>query len=179
MAEVTYFVALPFIAAEDGVAAGEPTECFNPTAVVMRAEALSRKPGHIGAVAFSRTGDPATGDFGDAKIIKKFGEVPDDLSTLYERRLVADDEETATARYIASNVSTQLTLKTLFEIIATMADDPDKYRSDVRKKLLELADTMPLAPMPATREKKVRGFVKETVGNLLINQQLVIDHRFA
>jgi hypothetical protein len=33
-------------------------------------------------VAFSGTGDPATGDFGDAKIIKKFGEVPDDLSTL-------------------------------------------------------------------------------------------------
>jgi hypothetical protein len=82
LAEVTYFVALPFVAADDGVAAGEPTECFNPAAVVMRAEALSRKPGHIGAVAFSRTGDPATGDFGDAKIIKKFGEVPDDLSAL-------------------------------------------------------------------------------------------------
>jgi phosphoenolpyruvate-protein kinase (PTS system EI component) len=47
------------------------------------------------------------------------------------------------------------------------------------KAVVELADTMPLAPMPATREKKVRGFVKETVGNLLINQQLVIDHRFA
>src|ERR1700676_3772792 len=31
----------------------------------VRAKALSRKPGHIGAVAFSRTGDPATGDFGD------------------------------------------------------------------------------------------------------------------
>jgi hypothetical protein len=63
MAEVTYFVALPFVAADDGVAAGEPTECFNPVAVAMRAEALSRKPGHVGAVAFSRTGDPATGDF--------------------------------------------------------------------------------------------------------------------
>ena len=36
----------------------------------------------VGAVAFSRTGDPATGDFTDAKLIKKFGEVPDDLSTL-------------------------------------------------------------------------------------------------
>ena len=58
MTEVTYFVALPFVAADDGVAAGEPTECFNPVAVVMRAEALS------------------------AKVIKKFGEVPDDLSTL-------------------------------------------------------------------------------------------------
>jgi hypothetical protein len=51
-------------------------------AVVMRAEALSRKPEHVGAVAFSRTADPATGDFGDAKVIKKFGEVPEDLSTL-------------------------------------------------------------------------------------------------
>jgi hypothetical protein len=40
----------------------EPTECFNPIAVLMRAEALSRKEGHVGAVAFSRTGDPATGD---------------------------------------------------------------------------------------------------------------------
>jgi hypothetical protein len=48
------------------VAAGEPTECFNPVAVAMRAEALSRKEGHVGAVAFSRTGDPATGDFSDA-----------------------------------------------------------------------------------------------------------------
>jgi hypothetical protein len=41
MAEVTYYVALPFAASDDGVAAGEPTECFNPVAVVMRAEALS------------------------------------------------------------------------------------------------------------------------------------------
>jgi hypothetical protein len=82
MTEVTYYVALPFIAAEDGIAAGEPIECVNPVAVVMRAEALSRKEGHVGAVAFSRTGDPATGEFKDAKVIKKFGEVPKDLGTL-------------------------------------------------------------------------------------------------
>jgi hypothetical protein len=82
MSEVTYFVALPFVATDDGIAAGEPTECFNPSAVLMRAEALSRKKGHVGAIAFSRTGDPATGDFGDAKVLKKFGDVPDDLSTL-------------------------------------------------------------------------------------------------
>ena len=49
MAEVTYYVALPFVAADDGIAAGEPTECFNPNAAVMRAEALSRKEGHVGA----------------------------------------------------------------------------------------------------------------------------------
>jgi hypothetical protein len=82
MSEVTYYVALPFMIADDGVAPGEPVECFNSNAAVMRADALSRKESHVGAVAFSRTGDPATGDFGDAKVIKKFGDVPDDLSAL-------------------------------------------------------------------------------------------------
>jgi hypothetical protein len=46
----------------------------------MRAEALSRKEGYVGAVAFS--GDPATGDFSDATVIRKFGDMPDDLSAL-------------------------------------------------------------------------------------------------
>ena len=36
MAEVTYYVALPFVVAADGIAAGEPMECFNPNAAVMR-----------------------------------------------------------------------------------------------------------------------------------------------
>jgi hypothetical protein len=30
----------------------------------------------------ARTGDPATGDFIDAKVIRKFADVPDDLSAL-------------------------------------------------------------------------------------------------
>jgi hypothetical protein len=55
--------------------------------------------------------------------------------------------------------------------MAMTTDDPDGYRSTIREQLLEIADTMPLAPMAAAREKKVRAFVKETVGNLLINQR--------
>jgi len=82
MSEVTYYVALPFVPSDDGIAPGEATECPSANAAVMRAEALSRKPGCAGAVAFSRTGDPATGDFGVAKLIRKFGDVPDDLSAL-------------------------------------------------------------------------------------------------
>jgi len=31
MSEVTYYVALPFVLADDGLAAGEAVECFNPT----------------------------------------------------------------------------------------------------------------------------------------------------
>ena len=82
MAEVTYYVALPFVATDDGIAPGLPVECASASAAVMRAEVLSRKQGHIGALAFSRSGDPATGEFGDAKVIRKFGDVPADLSEL-------------------------------------------------------------------------------------------------
>jgi hypothetical protein len=39
---------------------------------------------------------------------------------------MAEDEETATARCIASNISTELILKTIIEIISTMSDDSDK-----------------------------------------------------
>jgi len=84
---------------------------------------------------------------------------------------MAEDEETATARYIAGNVATQLMLKALFELIGTMMQDPDGYRSAIREQLLEAAGTMPLARMAAPRERKVRAFVKETVGDLLINQR--------
>lgn len=45
-----------------------------------RAGALSRKSGHAGAVAFSRSREPATGDFIDAKLIRKFDDMPEDLS---------------------------------------------------------------------------------------------------
>jgi hypothetical protein len=33
-------------------------------------------------VAVSGTGDPATGDFSDATVLRKFGDVPGDLSAL-------------------------------------------------------------------------------------------------
>jgi hypothetical protein len=36
----------------------------------------------VSSIAFSRTGDPATGEFGEAKLIRNFGDVPEDLSTL-------------------------------------------------------------------------------------------------
>jgi hypothetical protein len=35
-----------------------------------------------GAIAFARTGDPALGEFKDAEILAKFGDVPEDLSEL-------------------------------------------------------------------------------------------------
>lgn len=80
MADVTYYVAMPFLMGDDGPTLGEAMECTSANAAVMRAETLARKPEHVGAVAFSRTGDPMLGDFNDAVLIRKFGDVPSDLS---------------------------------------------------------------------------------------------------
>ena len=83
MASITYYVALPFMRDESGeMIAGNAEECQSATTALRRAELMSRIPGSIGAVAFSRTGDPMIGEFGDAQLLKKFGNVPDDLSGL-------------------------------------------------------------------------------------------------
>jgi hypothetical protein len=83
MADVTYYVALPFLQDDTGSpVAGAAEECQSPSGAVRRAEVLSRTAGSVGAVAFSRTGDPMAGEFSDAQLLKKFGEVPDDLSGL-------------------------------------------------------------------------------------------------
>jgi hypothetical protein len=83
MADITYYVAMPFLVDDSGLpVAGAAEECQTSTGALRRAEMLSRAAGNIGAVAFSRTGDPMMGEFGDAKLLRKFGSVPDDLSGL-------------------------------------------------------------------------------------------------
>jgi hypothetical protein len=83
VANITYYVALPFVQDERGeVVAGNAEECQSAATALRRAEMMSRMPGNIGAVAFSRTGDPMIGEFGDAQLLRKFGNVPDDLGGL-------------------------------------------------------------------------------------------------
>ena len=83
MADVTYYVALPFLHDDTGSpVAGAAEECQSSSAALRRAEVLSKIPGSIGAVAFSRTGDPMIGEFSDAQLLKKFGSVPDYLGGL-------------------------------------------------------------------------------------------------
>ena len=75
MAVVTYFVALPFVRNENGeLVAGEAQERQSAGAAESAARRmLETSPG---AVAFSRTGDPQSGEFEDAVVLREFGEVP-------------------------------------------------------------------------------------------------------
>lgn len=84
MTTITYYVALPFLRADDGsTVPGEAIECPNAATAILQAEILSQAAGNIGAIAFSRTGDPDVGKFEDAVVLKTFGELPVDLTMLF------------------------------------------------------------------------------------------------
>lgn len=65
---VTYYVALPFLKTEEGVAAGEAQEMPNEGAAIRRAKSMSRDAANAGVLAFKRSGDPNIGSFADATI---------------------------------------------------------------------------------------------------------------
>jgi hypothetical protein len=80
MTAVTYYVALAFARSEEGdIVACEPKEAQSADQAVRIARALAAAEGHCGAVAFSRTGDPALGDFDDAVILKTVCDVDEGL----------------------------------------------------------------------------------------------------
>lgn len=82
MASTTYYVALPFIASEDGLTPGEAVECQSLGTAKATARAFGHNAQYLVAIAFQRTGDPDEGEFGDAEIIERYGETTTDLSAL-------------------------------------------------------------------------------------------------
>ena len=77
---MVYYVALPFIHLEGGLAPGEAVECPNGAAAIRRAQTMASNNANAGAVAFSRSGDPNLGEFEDAVILRSFGQVPEDFA---------------------------------------------------------------------------------------------------
>jgi hypothetical protein len=75
----TYYVVIPFDRNGQGdLEPGLAREAINAVLAQRLARALAAE--HVGAVAFSRAGDPETGEFQDPVVLATFGEV--DLSAL-------------------------------------------------------------------------------------------------
>ena len=71
---MTYYVVVPFGRSEEGdLVPLEPVEAPSGEAARRRASVVAAK--NAGAIAFSRTGDPDSGEFGDAVILATYGEV--------------------------------------------------------------------------------------------------------
>jgi hypothetical protein len=79
MPPVTYYAVLPFSRTEDGdflaEAAIEVRSSSQARSTASRMEGEGK-----GAVAFSKTGDPQLGEWEDAIILGRYGDVPDDLA---------------------------------------------------------------------------------------------------
>ena len=83
MGSVTYFVVLPIVRNEEGeLVAEDGQEAPNAFAAQRRAQAMVGRK--VGAIAFSRTGDPAIGEFDEAVILGRYGDAPEDLMSLME-----------------------------------------------------------------------------------------------
>jgi len=76
----TYYVVVPFDRNADGyIVPGAAQETISAGAAQSRARTLANE--HEGALAFSRRGDRVTGEFEDAVILARFGEVDLDALT--------------------------------------------------------------------------------------------------
>jgi hypothetical protein len=79
MATLTYFAVVPFSRTVEGdflaEAAIEMRGAEHARTTAMRMASEGR-----GAVAFSKTEDPATNEWQDAVILGRYGDVPDDLA---------------------------------------------------------------------------------------------------
>jgi hypothetical protein len=74
---MAYYAALAFTKPDDSgeIVACDPKEARSSEQAIRNAGSLARIKGRCGAIAFSRIGDPALGDFDDAVILKTVGEV--------------------------------------------------------------------------------------------------------
>lgn len=72
MGRTTYYVVQPYGVSDEGdLFPREPQEARNADSARRTAKALAQKEG--GALAFSRAGDPSTGDFEEAVILGRYG----------------------------------------------------------------------------------------------------------
>jgi len=78
MPQVTYFAVLPFSRTTEGDFLAEAAIEMR-SAAQAKATALLMEGEGKGAVAFSKTGDAQLGEWSDAVVLGRYGDVPDDL----------------------------------------------------------------------------------------------------
>ena len=77
MSNITYYVSIAFERDEEGeLVALEPHKSQTYSAAITRARSLAKSK--AGVIAFSRTGDPNIGEFADAVVLFREGDVPED-----------------------------------------------------------------------------------------------------
>lgn len=80
MSKQTYFVVLPIVAGKKGrPIEGIPQPAASGVAAIRLAQRMLASGRVLGVIAFSKTGDPDTGDYEDAVILTVLGRVPPEV----------------------------------------------------------------------------------------------------
>jgi hypothetical protein len=72
-----------------------------------------------------------------------------------------------TGRQLGVNIATNFMLMTLFSIIADMGENPEGFRTDVRKALLDLADDYNMPGVAPEIAKEARDCAKQVIAGVL------------
>ena len=76
MSELVTYCVLPLARRDDGMIVPDDNgviECANAEAATQLAEAMAHTHGYVAALAFARSGSPATEQYGAAKVFKHRG----------------------------------------------------------------------------------------------------------
>jgi hypothetical protein len=70
---------------------------------------------------------------------------------------------------LGTDIAHNFMLMTLFSLIADMAEDPDGFRTDVKKALLDLTDDYNLSGVAPETAKEARDAAKHVIAGVLQN----------
>jgi hypothetical protein len=82
----------------------------------------------------------------------------------------------AAGQQLGVDMANNFMLMTLFSLIADMADDPDGFRTDVKKALLDLTDDYNLAGVAPDTAKEARAAAKQIIAGVLQNAKAARQH---
>jgi hypothetical protein len=75
----------------------------------------------------------------------------------------------AAGQQLGVDMANNFMLMTLFSLIADMAEDPDGFRTDVKKALLDLTDDYNLPGVAPEMAKEARDAAKQIIAGVLQN----------
>lgn len=74
---------------------------------------------------------------------------------------------------MGANIAIQLMLMTLFACVASLTDNADGFKRDIREKLNEVVGTVPLPMLPAEFEDDVREAAQRVVYTVLTGAEAI------
>jgi hypothetical protein len=85
----------------------------------------------------------------------------------------ADGAAASNANQVGADIAIQLMLMTLFACVASLTDNADAFKQDIRDKLNDVVATVPLPTLPPELEDEVREAAQRVVTTVLTGAEAI------